>query len=78
VDGIFSEIRPDWVALQLQVIIVKLRAQMMNEYLCGTGTANYVHITHKIDIRDKHRMMKRVRALIDSSATCIVMGPSLH
>ena len=50
---------------------------MLSQYLCGTETSDFVHIIHKIQIRDQYSQIKRVWALINCGVTCGCMASRL-
>jgi hypothetical protein len=70
-------IQPHRIALKPRVILKSPRAHMFSQYLCSTETPDSAHIIQKVEIRDRHGDMQRVRALIDCSATSIFMAPRL-
>ena len=65
------------ISLRPRVVLESPKALMSSQYLCGTARPDSLHIVHEVQIRDQHGELQRIRALINSGATNIVISPQL-
>jgi hypothetical protein len=72
-----EEIQPHRISLRPRVVLESPKALMSSQYLCGTARPDSSHIVHKVQIRDQHGELQRIRALIDCGATSIFISPHL-
>ena len=72
-----EEIQPHRISLRLWVVFDSPKALMLSQYLCGTRRPDSSHAVHKVQIRDPHRELQRIRALSDCRATSICIAPQL-
>jgi hypothetical protein len=70
-------IQPHWISPRPIVVLESPKALISSQYLCGTAKDDSLHIVDKVQIRDLHRELQLIRALIDCGATRIFMSPQL-
>jgi len=72
-----EEIQPHRISLRPRVVLESPKALMSSQSLCGTARPDSSHIVHEVQIRDQHGELQRIRALINCSATSIIISPHL-
>jgi hypothetical protein len=72
-----EEIQPHRISLRPRVVLESPKALMSSQYLCGTARRDSSHFVHKVEIRDQHGELQRIRAFIDCGATSIFISPQL-
>jgi len=72
-----EEIQPHRISQKPRVFSESSNALMSSQYFCGKARPDSSHNVPDVQIRDQHREMQRIRALIDCGATSIFISPQL-
>jgi hypothetical protein len=72
-----EEIQPHRISLRPRVALESPKALMSSQYLSESARPDSSHIVHKVEIRDQHGELQRIRAFIDCGATSIFISPQL-
>jgi hypothetical protein len=72
-----EEIQLHQISLRPSVVLESPTALMSGHYLCGTARPNSLQIVHEVQIRDQHRELMSIRALINSGTTSFFISPLL-